>query len=292
MCTPRRELARRSASTQSAVDLAFERHDPPEPSGKGSLVMLHGLFGSSQNWRSLGKALSRSTGRSVHCLDLRNHGNSPHVEPADYTSMAGDVSRYLVNNELQDVVLVGHSMGGKVAMALALSDQPDHADRLARLVSVDMAPNRGKISDEFASYIDAFRAVQDAIEAGDVSSKSDADKVLERWEPTLAVRQFLATNLVRPTAKEAFRWRIPVDILARAIPGIGDFPYASGERTFDRPTLFIKGAKSKYINRKNEHLLREFFPHSKLEVVDAGHWVHSERPADFQRLIVEFAAEA
>ena len=140
-------------------------------------------------------------------------------------------------------------------MALALSDQPDHADRLARLVSVDMAPNRGKISDEFASYIDAFRAVQDAIEAGDVSSKSDADKVLERWEPvrraprtpltrqTLAVRQFLATNLVRPTAKEAFRWRIPVDILARAIPGIGDFPYASGERTFDRPTLFIKGAK-------------------------------------------------
>ena len=73
--------------------------------------------------------------------------------------------------------------GGKVAMALALSDQPDHADRLARLVSVDMAPNRGKISDEFASYIDAFRAVQQAIDAGEVSSKSDADKVLERWEP-------------------------------------------------------------------------------------------------------------
>ena len=89
---------------------------------------------------------------------------------------------------------------------------------------------------------------------------------------------------MRPTAKDAFRWRIPVDILARAIPGIGDFPYASGERTFDRPTLFIKGAKvrslvelrltsqSKYINRKNEHLLREFFPQSTLEVVDAGHW--------------------
>ncbi|GAA99665.1 uncharacterized protein L969DRAFT_98858 [Mixia osmundae IAM 14324] len=282
--------ARLYSSASPAVALSYEHHPKPsrESIKKEPLVVLHGLFGSKQNWRSLGKSLAKQLERDVYCLDLRNHGESPHDADCSYTAYAGDVTSFLDSQNLSSIFLAGHSMGGKVAMTVALA--PESQDRIKRLVVIDMSPATGKISPEFARYIEAMQE----IESIGVEDKHQADQILQKYEESLPIRQFLLTNLNRPTSRDSrdpLRFRIPVDVLSKSLNAIGEFPFEEGKAVFKEPALFVKGELSKYLNRKSIAVAREYFPEMQLETVTgAGHWVHSEKPSEFMQLMREFCA--
>ncbi|KAI5480944.1 alpha/beta hydrolase [Pseudohyphozyma bogoriensis] len=294
-----------SPSTIRQLSLVADRYPAPPESQNTPLLILHGLYGSRQNWRSLAKALHKNLNTEVVAVDLRNHGESPHAPEAGYKDLASDVTELVDKEGWKSVNVIGHSMGGKVAMALALSGTIP----LSRLVVVDMSPARGSISPEFAAYL---TAMQDITKAG-VKSRKEADAILQHTEPELSVRQFLLTNLIRDDTDGTYSFRIPLDYLQAALARgeIGDFPYLpikegsrrkdigfgveSGEgdgvsegRRWNGKAMFLKGSKSKYINRHNEPAIKAFFPNSKVEVLDAGHWVHAEQPAKFLNLVEKF----
>jgi len=251
------------------------------------MIICHGLFGSSRNWRALAKSFARSLERPVYTLDMRNHGVSPRSEAMDYSHMANDILKFCVSQELTGVTLLGHSMGGKAVMALALqTDLP--ADLLSSLIVVDMSPAKGPISETFVTYLQGMKEV----EASNVTERKEADKILQKYEEDFLTRQFLLTNLLPTPANDpAYKFQIPLDILASALPSLGDFPHCAGERKWLGPTLFIKGEKSKYINRHNIPLARKYFPNMKLETINgAGHWVHSERPIEFTKVVNDFVS--
>lgn len=290
---PSTRLFHQSTRAQEPLELAYECFEPPASHKavakhtKG-LVICHGLYGSKQNWRSLAKSMTKSFGVPVYTLDLRNHGMSPHAESMSYLDMASDVRKFFDDKNLSDMTLIGHSMGGKVVMAMALDPNlPDHM--LSHLISVDMSPAEGPISPEFMEYARCMAEINKM----NVKSRSEADKVLQKIEPTLSVRQFLLTNLERDG--DAMHFRIPVDILIRSLSEIGYFPYAPPkddssppERQWEGRTLFVKGEKSKYINRRNLPLCKAYFPHMELTTMPTGHWCHAEKPNEFMRDVHNF----
>ncbi|KAK8870101.1 hypothetical protein IAR55_000671 [Kwoniella newhampshirensis] len=284
-----------SVSTQvhhgAPVDLAFDVVQPATPRTDGqSLVICHGLLGSKQNWRSLAKMFASKLGMPVYTLDLRNHGQSPHAEPHTYSAMAQDIAHFLSQQGLSSGVnLLGHSMGGKAVMALALNAEINKP--LRSLISVDMTPAIGKMSPEFLAYTEAMIEIEKA----KVKTKHEADKILEKTEPILATRQFLLTN-IRTThgSDQHLVFRNPLQLLSEAIPHIGDFPYkppppvSPSSPEWTGPTLFLKGEHSRYINKHNIPTAKAFFPNMSLQVLDAGHWVHAERPKETVDLVKEF----
>ncbi|KWU42475.1 alpha/beta-hydrolase [Rhodotorula sp. JG-1b] len=270
------------AAAPEPVLLSSEKHAAPSSSSsQAPVVVLHGLFGSKQNWRSLAKGMAQRLERDIITLDLRNHGQSPHRRECSYEDLAADVKAFIEQQEkLSDCVVVGHSMGGKVAMALALGG----CEPVSKLVVVDISPAVGKISPEFQAYINAMHQIQDA----KVQSRKEADDLLQETEPDLSVRQFLLTNLDRASPSDPYHFRIPLPFLQNAIDEIGAFPYTPGERVYEKPSLFLKGSKSKYINSRNIPVIKQFFPNARLETLDAGHWVHAERPKEFIELLDDF----
>ncbi|KAJ9118186.1 hypothetical protein QFC22_004090 [Naganishia vaughanmartiniae] len=192
-------------------------------------------------------------------------------------------------------------------MAFALNDAYNKC--LHTLISADMAPSIGKISPEFASYAKGMQEIEES----NVRSKAEGDKVLQAYEKSLPTRQFLLTNAITDSATQTLRFRIPLDIIRESIPQIGEFPYSlpsaaadspplagataheenpekavTTTPTWSGPTLFIKGARSAYINHRNLPACRAFFPHMEMETLDAGHWVHAERPAEFVDAVERF----
>ncbi|TFK73263.1 alpha/beta-hydrolase [Pluteus cervinus] len=272
------------------VDLDYNAAIPADGNAnKGALVILHGLFGSKRNWGSLTKAFMRDLKRPVYALDLRNQGSSPHASPMTYTHMAADVLYFARQRSLSGITLLGHSMGGKVAMALALqTDLPEGL--LSKLIVEDVAPARTEISASFKEYVKGMQA----IEAASVKSRKEATEILEQYEKDPSIHQFLLTNLHVPSAssKEVAKFQIPLTLIGESIPEIGWFPYAPGERTWNGPTLFVKGSRSKYINRHNLPICKQFFPSMKLEELDTDHWVHSEKPNDFKEMVLRFMRES
>lgn len=245
--------------------------------------------------------MSRTLDREIVAIDLRNHGESPHDPEASYEDLAGDVVEFVKGKGWSEVGVVGHSMGGKVAMALTLSGSIP----LSHLVVVDMSPARGPISNEFASYLEAMKAITQS----HVTSRKAADHILQSYEPDLSIRQFLLTNLVLNPSTKTYEFRIPLDFLFDALGKgeIGGFPYLpleGGEegvkelgngvmgvgerRRWGGRALFLKGSKSKYINKNNIPVIKAFFPNYELVTLDAGHWVHAERPKEFMEALVKF----
>ncbi|KAJ7639505.1 Alpha/Beta hydrolase protein, partial [Roridomyces roridus] len=274
-------IARRRIST--TVDLTYTSQFPASANKtEGAIIILHGLFGSARNWGAHSRAFARNLNRPVYALDLRNHGASPHAEPMTYSTMADDVAEFIRKHGLKDVSLIGHSMGGKAAMSVALS--PAHSNLLEKLIVVDIAPSRGALSSDFKAYVDAMQS----IESAGVSTRKEALEILEEVEKNPDITTFLLTNLLPSPSSSKFR--IPINILARSIDELGSFPYPpeDGDVPWDGQTLFIKGTKSKYINRRNLPIAEKLFPGTKVEEVDSGHWVHSERPIEFGKLVEEF----
>ncbi|KAG2101129.1 alpha beta-hydrolase [Suillus cothurnatus] len=280
-------LRNRCLSTAvSPVELAHDEHIPADGNrSHRPLLILHGFFGSKRNWQSLSKAFMRDLSRPVYTLDLRNHGSSPHVRPMTYSHMAADILSFCQKHSLRDISLMGHSMGGKVAMALALHPELP-SNLLADLIVSDIAPVRAKVSRDTVQHIRAMEIIQ----AGNISTRKEADEIMSEHEQDPSVRSFLLTNLEVNKATPV-KFKIPVDILKEGRAEIESFPYAPGERSWDGRTLIIKGKKSKYINRHNIPLIDQFFPQNQLKELDTGHWVHAELPHEYRKLVINFITQ-
>jgi len=231
------------------------------------LVILHGLLGSARNWTAAAKDLARSY--SVHVLDLRNHGQSPWADDCTFPSMAADVLAYLDAHGLERPALLGHSLGGKVAMRLAA----DNPQRVGKLIIADIAPK-----DYPPHFADEFEAMA-ALDVARLRSRGEADKALENAVPDWAHRQFLLTNLAR-SEDGGYRWAVNLAALHEALPKLKSNPLASAEPV-NRPTLFLRSEQSDFIKDADKPAIEAHFADWQLETVpSAGHNVHVEnRPA-------------
>ena len=243
------------------------------------LVILHGLFGTLDNWQSLARRWATEAGLRVVSVDLRNHGRSFHSPEHTYALMAQDVLDLFDHLRLgPDTTLLGHSMGGKVAMRLAL----DHPERLARLVVVDIAP---RFSD--MEHQDDIVAGLQAVDFTTCANRQEADAALARYVPNVGTRQFLLKNLYRQD-DNTFAWRINLKVLAAQLAAIGEATVSAAP--FLKPALFIRGGKSGYITAEDKlHGIPALFPNSQVAtVVDAGHWVHAEKPEEIFVMVKTF----
>ncbi|MES3006971.1 MAG: alpha/beta fold hydrolase [Pseudomonadota bacterium] len=238
------------------------------------LLILHGLFGSLGNWTWHSRELARDF--AVTGLDLRNHGGSPHSDEMDYACMAQDVLEFMDDHDIARCHLLGHSMGGKVAMQLALS-APERVDRL---VVADIAPVT------YSAQHDSIFEGLLAIDLDTIGSRNAADVVLAQYEEDEVVRQFLLTNLLKKP-EGGFYWRINLPSLQANYVRLRERPPAIG--VFDGPVLFIKGALSNYIIETHRDEILQRFPQAKIKVImHTGHWLHAEKPQTFYRLVHSF----
>lgn len=239
------------------------------------LLMLHGLFGSSANWGSIARRLE--TRFHVLVPDLRNHGQSPHDPECGYQAMSEDLLGLLDRHGIGAAALVGHSMGGKVAMHLALG----HPQRVARLAVVDIAPVR--YGHDFEGVLAAFRAVDLAA----LRSRADADRQMAETIASDGVRAFLLQNLAK--GPDGWAWRANLEALAAAQREITGFPEQDRDAVFDGPASFIHGELSDYVQASYEAQIRRLFPRAAMcRVAGAGHWVYADRPAEFLRCLEAF----
>ena len=239
------------------------------------LVLLHGLFGAGRNFGALQRALASRC--RVIALDLRNHGASPHDPAMDYAVMAADVLETLQARSALPAMLLGHSMGGKVAMRAAL----DAPAAVSRLLVADIAPVR--YAGSFAAYAAAMRAID--LHPG--LTRAEAEASLAPAVPDAGVRGFLLQNLQFGAHP---RWRIGLAEITAALPNILDWPGPPGAH-FDNPALFVAGAQSDYILPEYRPAIRALFPTARFVTVkQAGHWLHADNPAGFQAVVEAFVA--
>lgn len=236
--------------------------------GRPSLMFLHGLLGSSVNWHGIVRALEGA----FHILvpDLRNHGNSPHSDNISYPAMAGDISELVDDQGLDAIMLIGHSMGGKVAMWLAMHNP----EWLQKLVVVDIAP---------VTYSHRFDTIITALQAVDLpklESRQQADQVLAQFLDDKALRQYLLQNLISEAGR--WRWRMNLHAIADGMAQIVAFPDAADSVAYPGETLFIYGGNSNYLSPDYESAIRQRFPLTRMRgVAGAGHWVYAEQPEAF-----------
>ena len=242
------------------------------------VVFLHGLFGQGRNFTQIAKALQPEF-RSL-LVDLPNHGRSAWTERFDYAELADLVAADLRSGFAAEgpVHVVGHSMGGKVAMVLALR----HPDLVDRLVVADIAPAAGGSLGEFEHLLDSLAA----LDLSTITRRGEADEQLAERVGDARVRGFLLQNL--RTDGDGFRWQANLDLLRRELPTIGGFPDV-GDATFDHPVLWVAGDRSDYIRPEHEPEMRRLFPRTRLVTLKgAGHWVHSEQPEVFVQALRAF----
>ncbi|PZQ51416.1 MAG: alpha/beta hydrolase [Rhodovulum sulfidophilum] len=244
------------------------------PTALPPLLIAHGLFGSGRNWGMLSKKLAAD--REVIAVDMRNHGDSPWDAAHDYEAMAGDLAGVIEAHGGRAAVL-GHSMGGKAAMVLALS----RPELVERLIVVDVAPI-AYTHDQMAN-ITAMRAV----DLSAVKRRADAEAGLAAHVEDPALRAFFLQNL--RLTPEGASWRLNLDVLADEMPRILGFPDLAGP--YPGPTLFLTGALSGYVRPENHARIAALFPAVRFETIaGAGHWVHAEAPGPFLEAVARFLA--
>ncbi|MFT4264376.1 MAG: alpha/beta fold hydrolase [Nocardioides sp.] len=253
----------------------------------GPVVFLHGLFGQGRNWHTLGKRLA-AEGHPVTLVDLPNHGRSPWTEHVDYVEMADAVAETLGAG--RPVTLVGHSMGGKVAMVLALR----HPRLVARLVVADMSPVDYPVEeDETTGGVLRYARILRDVPLDALGSRAEVEDALRPEVPDDTVRAFLLQNLHRTDAAggTGFRWAANVRVLAAEGAALASWPAdrLAGLPAYEGPVLWIAGGRSSYVRAEYDEAMRRWFPHvRKVTMKDTGHWVHSERPAVFAEILERF----
>ncbi len=259
------------------MQLHFRQYSEQGP----PLLILHGLFGSQSNWGWHSKQLAQHF--AVYGVDLRNHGDSPHSDDMNYPAMAGDIRDLLQQLQLSPCHVIGHSMGGKVAMQLAL----DAGDLIRKLLVVDIAP----VHYPSQAGRDSHRAIIAAMgemNLESLKSRAEADRLLTPAIPEHATRQFVLTNLQR--SEGHYAWRLNLDAIARNYDLLREAPQANAP--FDKPTLFVKGAESNYITAAHQEAIQTAFPQARIKVImQAGHWLHADKPQAFQKLALDFLQE-
>lgn len=246
-----------------------DRNNPP-------LIILHGLFGSLRNWIQLAEKFAEYY--HVYVLDLRNHGDSPHAQAMDYPMMAADVTALMDAYGIPKATVLGHSMGGKVAMWLALSVP----NRVQRLIVVDIAPEQ-----YLHRFAEIFRGLL-SIPLREINSRQQADNYLAVHIDEIPIRQFLLQNLVNRVGE--YTWRIPLNDIEKAMPEIMGFPEINQVQPYIHSALFIGGARSEYLLPKHYQRIELLFPLNAIEMIEnAGHWVHAEQPMKMLEIIEHYS---
>ena len=238
------------------------------------LIILHGVFGSSDNWKTFANQLKNKF--EVYLVDQRNHGLSPHSDEFNYQVMADDLKELLYDEQIEKCILLGHSMGGKTAMNFAVQ----FPEKIIKLIIVDIAPKK---------YVPHHQNILNGIRSlilPDLNTRKQADDLLSKTIKEPGIRQFILKNLIR-NPKNLFYWKINWKAIEDNMEAIGA-PLLSNT-LFAGEVLFIRGAKSDYILNEDESLLKKHFPKANLITIqNAGHWVHAEQPAVLLILINKF----
>ncbi|WP_168191395.1 MULTISPECIES: alpha/beta fold hydrolase [Antarcticibacterium] len=244
--------------------------------GEGKpFIILHGFLGMGDNWKTLGNQFAED-GYEVHLLDQRNHGRSPHIDEMNYSSMAQDVVAYCEKRNLENIVLLGHSMGGKVAMQVA-GEAPYLVEKL---IVVDISPRY--YSPHHQQILEGLTALDEA----SLTSRGEAEDFLSKFIKEKGIRLFLLKNLYWKT-KEKLALRLNLEVLKENVEEVGK-ALGSGIK-FDKETLFVKGGKSNYITVDDKPLIDLHFPNVRLEEISgAGHWVHAEKQKEFYNTVKQY----
>ena len=244
--------------------------------GEGQdVIILHGLFGAGRNWQGIARALTGNL--HVVIPDLRNHGSSPHAMEMGYEVMANDVAELIAELNLANPIIIGHSMGGKVAMTLALNNP----ELVQGLVIVDIAPV--SYEHDFSRLITAMRSLT----LTELSSRSEAENKLKTGLGSERLAAFIVQNLARVEGN--LSWRINLEDITQCLPEIGQFPMQLAKKKYLHSALFIGGTESRYITEDSYAAIYQHFPEAQVAMLqDAGHWTHVDKPEEFLQLVNEF----
>jgi len=243
------------------------------------IIIIHGLFGMSDNWNSLGKKMASNY--TVHLIDLRNHGRSPHSNEFNYDVMSNDILEYIQHNNIHKPVILGHSLGGKIAMKIAF----ENIDYIKKLIIVDIAPR------EYA--IDFHLHLLNQISCLDLSSfqkRSDINNTLALSIKEEAIRLFLMKNLYREGDNNRFFWRFNIEVLKKELYNIKNADFLKGNISIE--TLFLKGGDSDYVTKKDEMIICSHFSNVQINTInETGHWLHAENPELFYNEVIRFISK-
>ncbi|OYX28643.1 MAG: alpha/beta hydrolase [Flavobacteriales bacterium 32-35-8] len=244
--------------------------------GEGKpFVILHGFLGMSDNWKTMGQKFSEN-GFQVHLLDQRNHGHSFHSKEFNYEVLVKDLKTYCEANNLNNIILLGHSMGGKTAMLFATK----YPNMVSKLLVADISPRF------YPVHHDGILNGLSALNFDVIKSRGEADDMLSKYVSDFGTRQFLLKNLYW-IEKGKLALRMNLDILKEEVAEIGE-PLPSQAR-FEKETLFLKGDRSEYIGDEDESIIQNHFPNVQIvTIANAGHWLHAENPDDFFDAVIKF----
>jgi len=244
--------------------------------GQGKpFIILHGFLGMSDNWKTLGNKFSEA-GFQVHLVDQRNHGHSFHDDEFNYEVLAEDLKDYCEAHELEDIILLGHSMGGKTAMLFAT----EYPELVSRLMVADISPRF------YPVHHDAILEGLSALDFDTIKSRGAADTLLSQYVQEMGTRLFLLKNLYW-IEKGQLALRINLEALKENVSEVGEaLPIFS---KFEKPTLFLRGDKSEYVMPTDSIVIKQHFPLAEIETIsNAGHWLHAENPTDFYEAVINF----
>jgi esterase len=252
------------------VQLNFQKYGTGFP-----LIILHGLFGSLDNWQTVARKLAEHF--SVYVVDQRNHGASPHSEVFNYQVMAEDLLEFMDSHDLRRAHLLGHSMGGKTAMQFALS----YPERTEKLIVADIAPKAYP-----PWHVPIFEALL-SLDLSQYRSRKEIGDALSSGIPEAPLRQFLLKNLTT-NPDGSYRWKINLEGIYNNYGALSG-ELATGGKTFEGPTLFIRGEHSDYILDSDEAAIRQIFPQAQFSIIqNAAHWLHAEKPVEFTNVAISF----
>lgn len=253
------------------MQLAFREYGSGQP-----LIILHGLFGQSDNWNTLAKRFGENSFR-VFTIDQRNHGLSPHSEEWNYEVMADDLSEFISEHQLKDPILIGHSMGGKTVMFFELK----YPNIAKKIIVADIAPRA------YESHHDSVLKALNAVDFSVIKTRKEAEAVMNDHISDFGTKQFLLKNIYWKDSETGLMdWRFNLKVIDKEYQNIGvEVPDSSS----NVETLFIRGEKSNYITEKDFPDIERRFPYYKLVTIkDSGHWIHAEKPNEFFEAVMEF----
>ncbi len=253
------------------MKLAYREFGTGQP-----LIILHGLFGQSDNWNTLAKRFAEK-GFRVFAIDQRNHGLSPHSDEWNYQVMAQDLKEFIDTHNLHDIILLGHSMGGKTVMFF----EQQYPNLAQKLIIVDIAPRA------YDAHHDSVLKALNAVNFSEINTRKDAEAILGEYIPDLGTKQFLLKNIYwREDETKQMAWRFNLKAITKEYNNIG---VSVPQFASSTETLFIRGAKSNYITDEDEQNIASHFSNYKLKTIaNSGHWVHAEQPEAFFNCVMEF----
>ncbi|WP_304232174.1 alpha/beta fold hydrolase [Jiulongibacter sediminis] len=251
------------------MNLYFRRIGEGKP-----LIVLHGVFGSSDNLYTVSKKLAEKD-LTVYTLDARNHGQSPQNDELTYEAMAADLDEFLTKEGIENPVIMGHSMGGKTVMQYA-----QRYDNFEKLIIVDIAPRF------YPTHHDHIIAGLNAIPINEIQSRKEAEEIFEEYVPSFAERQFILKNIYR-TDDGNYAWRINVPVISANIHEVGS--EIISDRLIEKPVLFIRGGESSYITDADFKSIQKGYPNAEMITIEgANHWVHATKPMEFIKAVEDF----